>query len=672
MGDIQKEHLDRILQILNLKKYYRSKFFWKNAVTIRDTSSSIGSSIVEHIFMLDHRAHLAFMEECDVGGMSIHPMDVMNVIYNCCDSLLLQQLMEERIQCQMSIPLVLPDAQSRRSTFLISSLKSILTKMKGEHFEDKRETTFDEPLKIISFMRIGEPNISKSKLLNKLFNIKYRETFFNRDCEYGKPERVISGGTVEASWLFTSEEKSNEDMFTILNLRGDAMRYVEEFQLLGAVSNLSFILIDLDFLGWTDYKDLLESTLSLQSKFILIIVSNTLNKCKRLKYDITDGQLSLKHNKVLRFKVLQNWKRERLLEYEEISEMIRQVVVDMAKKQCVSRTVADLEQALRVSKFDMDENDSCNDTYVKAKGLMEMIIDDTALKNTPSTYFPLQGSAMWEKFQRLKKNQHCDAQSPRTVENHVARMEMKQSHVREHQFRVLENDRLSKFMRSFASYLVNDRESRCNLVHLMQVMMRKWHLKTASRQCLVNYTGDRTEKTDQSGDSASAETIVDVTCFFEATESKDFISLEHVFREFGQMYECVRHHNGTIPESLKHILHFPCVMADLMLNGVPFELMDGRETAIPIPWVTAVFEAVKEIIGDKKVFVISVLGPQSSGKSTLLNTIVRYEVCSVFKWLCGQERNVLFNGISRIKEFENTVRLRNGCQIGNIRFFRGG
>lgn len=59
----------------------------------------------------------------------------------------------------------------------------------------------------------------------------------------------------------------------------------------------------------------------------------------------------------------------------------------------------------------------------------------------------------------------------------------------------------------------------------------------------------------------------------------------------------------------------------MLQNGYPFEVMDGDTGMVPVPWVHAVLRQLKEDIGDKTMYAISVLGIQSSGKSTLLNTM---------------------------------------------------
>ncbi|KAG9333342.1 hypothetical protein JZ751_012809 [Albula glossodonta] len=49
--------------------------------------------------------------------------------------------------------------------------------------------------------------------------------------------------------------------------------------------------------------------------------------------------------------------------------------------------------------------------------------------------------------------------------------------------------------------------------------------------------------------------------------------------------------------------------------------MDGDAAHVPLTWIKAVLDELTKTIGDRKVFVLSILGLQSSGKSTLLNTM---------------------------------------------------
>uniref|UniRef100_A0A8C3U246 VLIG-type G domain-containing protein n=1 Tax=Catharus ustulatus TaxID=91951 RepID=A0A8C3U246_CATUS len=55
-------------------------------------------------------------------------------------------------------------------------------------------------------------------------------------------------------------------------------------------------------------------------------------------------------------------------------------------------------------------------------------------------------------------------------------------------------------------------------------------------------------------------------------------------------------------------------LTQLMVSGYPVELMDGDASYLPLRWVGAIFDSLIERLGDKRVFVLSVLGIQSTGK----------------------------------------------------------
>ena len=106
--------------------------------------------------------------------------------------------------------------------------------------------------------------------------------------------------------------------------------------------------------------------------------------------------------------------------------------------------------------------------------------------------------------------------------------------------------------------------------------------------------------------------------------------LEHLFREMGQIYEATMDSGeNEVPQTLKDKAnHLPQIMAEIMDEGHALELMDGDASHVPTLWVMAVIEKLKAVCGKNarqknggKIFVLSVLGIQSTGKSTLLNTM---------------------------------------------------
>ncbi|CAM4675332.1 unnamed protein product [Leuciscus chuanchicus] len=104
--------------------------------------------------------------------------------------------------------------------------------------------------------------------------------------------------------------------------------------------------------------------------------------------------------------------------------------------------------------------------------------------------------------------------------------------------------------------------------------------------------------------------------------SRTSFGLEHILREFGQIYESW----SSVKKNKKDNLQFdfcslPSLAAEMMISGFPMELMDGDAAHIPLSWVTAVLDELVKRLGEQKVFVLSILGIQSSGKSTMLNAM---------------------------------------------------
>ncbi|OCT59047.1 hypothetical protein XELAEV_18001538mg [Xenopus laevis] len=106
--------------------------------------------------------------------------------------------------------------------------------------------------------------------------------------------------------------------------------------------------------------------------------------------------------------------------------------------------------------------------------------------------------------------------------------------------------------------------------------------------------------------------------------SDSSLGVEHFLREMGQFYEseCFMVKTKQIIPTSRQFTVLPKIAADLLLDGFPLELIDGDASNIPLQWVTDVLAELDNKTGGKcRMRVISVLGVQSTGKSTLLNTM---------------------------------------------------
>ena len=99
--------------------------------------------------------------------------------------------------------------------------------------------------------------------------------------------------------------------------------------------------------------------------------------------------------------------------------------------------------------------------------------------------------------------------------------------------------------------------------------------------------------------------------------------LEHCFREVGQLYEAVKGvPKDKVTETMSEFIDIlPQVAAEALIDGFELEIMDGEASHVPATWIKAIFNYLETIFVNKNLFVLSILGVQSSGKSTLLNTM---------------------------------------------------
>ena len=132
-----------------------------------------------------------------------------------------------------------------------------------------------------------------------------------------------------------------------------------------------------------------------------------------------------------------------------------------------------------------------------------------------------------------------------------------------------------------------------------------------AQKCLVS--AEQSDKETKHARKALDEENAKLKIIAEDLKESSF-GLEHILRELGQFYE-----STCVALDLENRL--PELMAELLLMGIPLEIMDGDVSHVAMTWIKAVFKALEIKLGNAKLYVESILGLQSSGKSTLLNTM---------------------------------------------------
>ncbi|XP_015229269.1 PREDICTED: up-regulator of cell proliferation-like [Cyprinodon variegatus] len=200
------------------------------------------------------------------------------------------------------------------------------------------------------------------------------------------------------------------------------------------------------------------------------------------------------------------------------------------------------------------------------------------------------------------------------IENYKSNLKMKKEELRQKQNSYAMSDGMKRFITAISS---PERERGYFL---------KWMRMNLDDLSRVKLSGLRAISKEKSKDSENKNEIKEI----DQQLSNSSLGVEHFFREMGQIYEA----SLSLPESnpsRQQLQHLPKLCAQLLLDGFPLELVDGDASNIPLRWVSDVLYQLNDLVSPKnKIVVVTVLGVQSTGKSTLLNTMfgVQFAVSS--------------------------------------------
>jgi hypothetical protein len=102
----------------------------------------------------------------------------------------------------------------------------------------------------------------------------------------------------------------------------------------------------------------------------------------------------------------------------------------------------------------------------------------------------------------------------------------------------------------------------------------------------------------------------------KTTLIENVLGIEHLWRELSHLYVDMEPERRS--PAIKNI---PRLAAQHLMDGFCLELLDGDSNIIRKEWIKEVLQQLGSLTEGKGIFVLSVMGVQSSGKSTLLNTM---------------------------------------------------
>ena len=522
----------------------------------------------------------------------INPMDALLCIFYHSDNSLRRYLALKLAACQLSIPFLLPDpeAPSERVTMLLSSLKGIT-----KTWKDSPEVFVTEyQFPIVSFIRIGEISLSKSALINKIMSdgSNHHDFFFYEDMEGGYFERKIVDGLVELSWYLPGEgeKQTCQSEICFANLRGDAGVFNKQRNVLSKISSVLCILLPSNYPDEIVNK-IFEESKHQKAKIIFIFPEKT-----KPKKDLKD--LESKHREKLSLVT-----RPRRGNEHEFVKMIQQKIeahVNEIQATTVNRrnlvTLGNLAPLARKYGINLDEDETHSKFEKNTSTWLEVGIKEAKDLLKLQAHVPKLADLEREKY-------NPKGQGNKSIKEYREKIYKKIKEEKDAQktsFKRLDQ-RVVDWLDSLATMNATER--------ITALIKLKHELNKMSLDVMAELH-EKSEKKNV----ATLQELKEQRLKLFLEKSKLSFGLEHIIREFAQLYQLK---GGKYD--------FADDAAEMLLSGYPVEILDGDSSYIPLEWFKAVYTKLEKKTNNANIFVISVLGIQSSGKSTMLNTMFGLE-----------------------------------------------
>ena len=573
-----------------------------------------------------------------------HPMDLMHFVIKNLDIPSRCKLYRKLSLCKLAVPVLFP---GKDQLYMDMSLRQVkIAWVKGGQTVEGNIT--NAPVILISMIRCGQQSvesISKAKLANDLFKFKSDPDFgscgfFSKYSLSSNQLREVAKGTVEGMWY---EGKSNDDKFPasfgLLNLRGDALEHIETASTVASVSDILIMFCDKNMFQNDSYKNLLQDTtrkLSVKErddkmikKLVVVFTKDLYESVKinrplfqRISKDVIWEMFS---NNYQTFLASINNTVQNSLAYTHMDTI--NTLNDRFKKE-------DKESSMANTGMSKNVNDLLLETMNMIKNANEA--QRSALRDS---LFPLQSTTKDYAETQRKENRSLDIHKKTKLADKLIAM-------RQSRFEKIKNG-LPNIMSAFLGELFNARSvnQKAMFVHNIQYCMDDWCCKylfdmrmqylesvkqlTSLKERKIKHKKNKQDSEAMRNELRNSTKAETAKCASLSKRLLDVsVGIENIFREIGEIYETAKRNDTCIEELAMCIRELPELAAALLMKGFSIELLDGDGLSVPTLWLEDVMKALekcfKNTFGLKKspkIFVLTVLGTQSTGKSTLLNTM---------------------------------------------------
>ena len=542
----------------------------------------------------------------------VHPLDLIYIIFLCADDFLRQELADKMSKCQYAVPFILPSPAENGDESENMLLRWGLQTISRTYCEEKGPVMTKNLLKvscpIISCLSLNTNTTWKSRLLNKMLSPQ-QETFWHEGLEGGDRIQKVSQGMVEISWYLPAGRGNDEfkTPVTFTNLRGDAHQHPLVAENLTELSTTTCLFTDkinkevVTFLKKHFSRKYL-------SRIILIVLYNSSEERKHIK-DIKKLKQKLPLND---YQIINCSLEDSNFHttYDILKKSLNTSIEENILRQTSLQKFTDEVKSTGCMKVD---DVACGDGFNAAQRILSDIAGINS-KNIKSQILPCQSDiATREEIGKHDKEICRQKEIAESVlmTQHVTKEEQKW----QLQWKQLQYP-ISNTFTHFLWYITNfDSFNRKCFLQTLKLGLNERSIDLL-QPLYEDYEKYRLEEKCQETDRKLKELNEQLT--------NSSFGLEHFFREMAVMYENIAALDAKVDSKqnkLEDVLDMLSkTMADILLEGEAIEILDGDVIHSPVVWLKAVFDQIerKEKL---TIFKVSALGAQSSGKSTLLNTV---------------------------------------------------
>ena len=623
-----------LLEILEMKKYYPQKLTYEDVIKLRTNDLDYVNKgctefrhlpwyFIKHIIGLDSgtrkKCHVEESDGSDSDSSSddddnnmneIHPLDLMYIIFLCSDDFLRQELIEKMIQCQYAVPFLLPSAvktedKSKNLVLQWALQKSTKTFYQNSVVVNKPLMNVEAPL--ITCMSIGQETSWKSKLLNNMLSPQ-QEAFWHQGMPGGSCKQVVSKGMVEFAWYLPGKNESGllENPLMFANIRQTTEESETLHNELLTLSSVSCIFVeDVD----EELTAFLGKIKNLRKIIILVLHRKGQEKWTKQRCTEVEKSFKLEKHQIVR-KVAED------ANFSSVDKQLRKSIAQIIS--CRDANTSLSSMVVKLKDMNGVEIDSEKSYFPRmaANNILRDIDEHNSTQDgsAKATILPFQSDVKIRQQIAALDKELCRQRKLKedtTVQNYAFDITEEKLKLQVSQLHIPISGTFKNFIRCLRDF------NSMNRKYFLQYLKMGLNERSTQQLQPLYEEFEKYRIKDESEERDRRLKEVDDLI------SHGSLGIEHFFREMAVVYDNIT----TLGKQSRHLPEFKCVlniltdiMAAVLKEGTAVEIMDGDAVSVPVEWVTSVLKRI-ESNADATIFKVSVLGAQSCGKSTLLNTV---------------------------------------------------